>query len=69
MWKNYPIAQKTTTGDQKTKKVVFIRYNYYSCYTQQRLGKKHEVAKIDKEFKCEKKYPIAQKTTTAETKK
>ena len=53
---------------EKMQDVFFFlrKFATSGCYTQQRLGKKNvstqKVDKVDKEFKCEKNNPIAQKT-------
>ena len=51
---------------------VLSKFAPSSCYTQQRLDEKNvvpqKVDKVDKEFKCEKNYPLAQKTKKLETK-
>ena len=68
----YPKVRGIHPPNEKTHSVrdmfrVLSKFAPSSCYTQERLGKKNNVVpqkvdKVDKEFECEKKNPIAQKT-------
>ena len=67
------LLQGNTSPERETALSVLSKFAPSSGYTQQRLGKKNvatqKVAGNDKEFKCEKNNPIAQKTKKLESKK